>query len=54
MIKPTYKTITVDLTDAEFLKLAIEAHKQDITFNKLCQNYLEDFIKKCENRKDKK
>ena len=46
MKKDTYKTITVDLTEAEFLKLAIEAHKQDITFNKLCESYLEDYIKK--------
>jgi hypothetical protein len=43
--KNAFKTITIDLTDEEFLMLARKAHEQDITFNQLCVNYLEDYIK---------
>lgn len=45
MKKEKYKTIEIDLDDNTFLKLAKLAHEQDITFNQLCANMLEIFIK---------
>ena len=52
-MKKGYKNITVQLTDEEFNKLAKEAHRQDITFNQLCVNYLEEYMNK-EEKKIKK
>ena len=46
--KKGYKKIEIDLTDEEFMMLAKEAHRLDITFNALCNKYLEDYISKCE------
>jgi len=49
MKKEKLVDIEVDLDDDTFLKLAKEAHNQNITFNQLCVNYLEDYIKKCDD-----
>lgn len=34
--------VEVDFTDEEFLKIAIMAHKEDITFNQLVRNAVQD------------
>lgn len=36
--------VEVYFTDQEFLNLAIEAHKRDITFNDLCIKIIEEYI----------
>ena len=41
--------IQVELTDEEFLKLAMEAHKKDITLNQHINNILKEFIDKYNN-----
>lgn len=46
-----YKTIKIELTDAEFLKLSKEAHRLDLTFNALCTKYLEEYICECDKIK---
>jgi hypothetical protein len=50
-----FKTITVDMTEETFMRIAMEAHKLDITFNKCCNQILMDVIKneQCRNRKSK-
>lgn len=44
--KKSYKTMKLDLNDEEFLFVAREAHKRDITFNAMCNLFLLDFVKK--------
>lgn len=34
--------VEVDFTDEEFLKIAIMAHEEDITFNQLIRNVIQD------------
>ena len=43
--------ITIELTEQEFLSLAIMAHEKDITFNNLCNQILKEQIDKIEKRK---
>lgn len=38
------KEIQVEITDEEFLKLAMEAHEKDITLNQHINNILKEFI----------
>lgn len=40
------ETVELDLTDEQFMQLALEAHKQDITFNQHVENILRKFIEK--------
>jgi predicted HicB family RNase H-like nuclease len=42
--------IQIELDDKTILALALEAHRQDITLNQLCNNILKEFIDK-ENAK---
>lgn len=42
----TTKTVEIELTDEEFLKIAKMAHKKDITFNSMCNLILEEQLKK--------
>lgn len=37
--------IEIELTDEEFLKIAKMAHDRDITFNKMVEIVLDEFIK---------
>jgi hypothetical protein len=39
-------TITIELTDEQFLILAKEAHEQDITFNQLVNKLLREYMEK--------
>lgn len=41
-------TITLDLTNEEIIYIALEAHKQDITFNKYVNDILEKYIQEVE------
>jgi hypothetical protein len=43
-------TIEIELTDEEFLHVAKLAHENDITFNKMVERILIDFM---ENHKEK-
>ena len=43
------KDIEVELTDDEFLQIAKMAHDRDITFNKMVEIMLDEFIKEQEN-----
>ena len=38
------ETVQIELTDAEFCVLAKLAHEQDITFNKLIESILREYI----------
>ena len=38
--------VDVEFTNEEFIELAIEAHYHDITFNKLCENILSEYVNK--------
>lgn len=49
-----YTTIQIELSDSEFLQLAKLAHEQNITFNKLCQNILKEYIKKYDHDEKQK
>ena len=46
-------TIQVDLTDEEFLHIARRAHEQDITFNQMVIQILEQYILEQEKQSDK-
>jgi hypothetical protein len=48
MDKKNFKTIKLDLTDSEFLFIARQAHKKDITINQMMVEILEDGLKKIE------
>jgi hypothetical protein len=43
------KDIEIELTDAEFLQIAKMAHDKDITFNKMVEIMLDEFIKEQEH-----
>jgi len=43
------KDIEIELTDDEFLQIAKMAHDRDITFNKMVEIMLDEFIKEQEN-----
>ena len=45
MAKEEMVEVEVNFTDDEFMRLALMAHKQDITFNQLCVNILEEVMK---------
>lgn len=45
------KEIEIELTDEEFLKIAMLAHEKDITFNKMVEIMLDEFIKEQEHGK---
>jgi hypothetical protein len=47
------ETIQVDLTDEEFLHIARRAHEQDITFNQMVIQILEQYILEQEKQSDK-
>ena len=47
------ETIQVDLTDEEFLHIARRAHEQDITFNQMVIQILEQYILEQEKESDK-
>lgn len=36
--------VDIELTDNEFMMLALEAHRLDITFNELCVKLLADYM----------
>lgn len=42
--KEDYEAIAIELSDAEFLKLAKMAHEHDVTFNELVNRILRDHI----------
>ena len=44
-----YKTIEVDLDDETFMFIAEQAHKRDITFNKMVQSILDEEIERKED-----
>lgn len=50
----TYEKVDVDLDDETFMKLALMAHEKDITFNKLCEQLISDYLKKNPQTKEKK
>ena len=43
--------IEIELTDEEFLRVAKMAHDRDITFNKMVEIILDEFIKEQERGK---
>ena len=43
------KEIEIELTDDEFLRIAMMAHEKDITFNKMVEIMLDEFIKEQDN-----
>lgn len=43
------KDIEIELTDDEFLQIAKMAHDKDITFNKMVEIMLYEFIKEQDN-----
>jgi hypothetical protein len=45
-----FERVDVDLDDATFIGLALEAHKRDITFNQLCSEIIENKIKELEKK----
>lgn len=48
--KDNRKKIDVELSDEEFLRLAKEAHKKDITFNQLVEIKLQKVIENYEKQ----
>lgn len=44
--------VSIDLSDDTFAALCEMAHEQDITFNKLCNNILEEYIMGVEAQKE--
>ena len=44
--KKGFENIEIDLTDEQFIFLAKMAHEKDITFNKLCNDMLREYIDK--------
>ena len=47
------ETIQVELSDEEFLHIARRAHEQDITFNQMVIQILEQYILEQEKQSDK-
>jgi hypothetical protein len=39
------KKVDVELDQQTFLKIAIMAHEKDITFNQICSQILEEYMK---------
>lgn len=48
--KPGYEDIEIDLTDEEFLSIAKMAHERDITFNKMVEAILWNYIKETKKK----
>ena len=44
MAKKNLVEVPIDISDKTFLKIAIMAHEQDITFNQMCINILKEQI----------
>ena len=44
MEEEKYETIEIELNDEEFLQIAKMAHEQDITFNKMVESILTEFM----------
>ncbi len=42
--------IEIELTDEEFLHVAKMAHENDITFNKMVERILIDFMENCKEK----
>lgn len=38
--------IEIDLPDEDFMRIALMAHERDITFNKMCEIILMDYIQR--------
>jgi len=53
MKKKNYETVEIEMSDELFLFVAKEAHKKDITFNKMIEFILLDFIEKTKDMSDK-
>ena len=51
MSKKKYEEIPVDLTDEEFLVIAKMAHERDITFNKMVETILWNYINEIKSKK---
>lgn len=49
-MRPKSKIVQINLTDEEFLFIAREAHKKDITFNAMCNTILREQLDKIENK----
>jgi len=45
-----WRAVNIELKDDDFMKIAQEAHKRDITFNKMCNIILKRAIKDAEYR----
>ena len=48
--KPGYEDVEIDLTDEEFLSIAKMAHERDITFNKMVEAILWNYIKETKKK----
>ena len=44
------RTVEIELSDEDILKLALAAHDRDITLNQLCNSVLKDSLKDLEYR----
>ena len=50
-----FKSVEIDLSEKDFIKIATKAHEKDITFNAMCNIILEDAISMLEQElKEKK
>ncbi len=45
-------SVEIELEDAQFLKLALDAHEKDITLNQHLNEVLQQYIDKCESKED--
>ena len=50
MKKEKLADVEIEIDSVTFMKVAFLAHEKDITFNKMCNNLISDYIK--ENKKD--
>jgi hypothetical protein len=50
MTEQKYETVPVELSDAEFLSIAKMAHERDITFNKMVEAILWQYINDAKNK----
>jgi len=46
--KEKSEEVLIDLSNSDFLKLAMMAHEKDITFNQLCNDILNEYIESTE------
>lgn len=52
-MKKEYEEVEIELSDKEIVAIALEAHKRDITFNRMCNIILEEAIEELEKRERK-